>query len=59
MWRKLGIDLPPKENAKLECTTSDGSVVELVRRGNLYFSGDMYVYYAPIAEDLINMVKNI
>lgn len=41
-------DLLPKEGVRLECTTPSGDVVELVRRGRLFFSGNMYVYFTPV-----------
>lgn len=47
MWKYIKEELPP-EGVVLECTTSSGGVVELKRRGKLYFAGDVYVYYVPV-----------
>ena len=38
----------PPENVLVEATTPTGGVVELVRRGNLMWAGDMYIYYTPV-----------
>jgi len=46
-WKEVK-DNPPPEGVLVECTTPTGNVVELRRQKNLYFSGDMYVYYLPI-----------
>lgn len=48
MWYKITSLRVPQENVPLECTTPSGDVVNLVRRGNLYFDGDMYMYYTPM-----------
>lgn len=39
----------PKEGETVECTTPSGHVVELVRRGRMWFAGEMYVYYLPVS----------
>ena len=49
VWHKFGPHgLVPPENTVIEATTSTGAIVELVRRGNLLWSGDMYIYYTPV-----------
>jgi hypothetical protein len=46
-WKYFKDERPP-ENVLIEATTPTGDVVELERRGNLLWSGDMYIYYTPI-----------
>ncbi len=50
MWRKYSDDCLPEEGRLLECTTDKGNVVELIRRGNLFYvpNQTMYVYYSPV-----------
>ena len=43
-------DCEPPKNVLLECLLSDGkSTSKLVFDGKLYWAGDMYVYYIPMA----------
>lgn len=48
-WRNIE-DTPPEGVevwTKIEDATGERMVQQLVRRGNLWFSDGMYVYYSP------------
>lgn len=54
-WHFVKDELPP-ERRLIEATTASGDVVQLRRKGRLYFHPDwgMYVYYEPVKWRLVD-----